>query len=150
MIHAMAQNIWYEDRMWHYDELLRMLNFGTHFAVLPDGQAIRHNQPRTLLWHAAGANTTSCGVELLVPGVFNLPDLDKKIDGPSNFKYPHEQMEGLMNIMRFLVANKYVKEPVYDWNLHSVQSKGRKFDPGYAFSTIEWTEMLQKRYWNGK
>ena len=148
MIHAMAMNIWYQNRMWHYADLLMELDRGIHFAVLPCGQVIQHNDPRTMLWQARGANRESCAVELLVPGVFDLDALYLKIN-EAGAGYPWQQYEGLLNIQRLLVAADYVISPEYNWDLHHVQSHGRKKDPGSAFDVTKWTDMLRVQF-NGE
>ena len=80
MIHAMAQNIWYESRMWNYYDLLTSLGRGVHFAILPDGQVIQHAPITRRLWHARDAHWDSVGGELLVSGVYELCALYSKID----------------------------------------------------------------------
>lgn len=148
MIHAMAQTIYYQGIMRDYTDLLHMLDRGVHFSILPCGQVIQHADPRTMLWHAKGANRESCGVELLVPGVFDLGALRSKIARPTAAYdvYTKPQYVGLMSIMDYLVEINYARSPEYNWDLHSIQSKRRKFDPGAAFSIPAWTEALRLRY----
>ena len=146
MIHAMAMNIWYKGRMWHYADLLSELNRGVHFAILPCGQVIQHNDPRTILWHAKGANSESCGVEMLVPGVFDLDALYTKINSQEHY-YKHSYYKGLIDIQRLLVAKDYVRNPTFNWDIHSAQSRGRKQDPGSSFSINKWTDMLRNQFY---
>jgi len=151
MIHAMAEYIFYEGRIHHYVELLDELNRGVHFAVLPDGQAVQHADPHTLLWHAAGANMESVGVELLVPGVYDLGGLYTKIH--SKWQYPKAQYIGLLNIMSFLDDTGYLigkhatpNGQKFSWDYHSTQSRGRKKDPGSSFNQHIWMNMLEGRF----
>ncbi len=148
MIHAMAMFIWYKDRMWDYAALLQELGRGVHFAILPCGQVIQHNDPRTTLWHARGANRGSCGVELLVEGVFDLDALYRKIDqNTAAFNvYSREQYDGLLSVMDLLVQEEYVRTPYYNWDTHHSQSGGRKRDPGNSFDFATWIEMLRLKY----
>ncbi len=148
MIHAMAQTIYYQGIMWPYTDLLDKLDRGVHFSILPCGQVIQHADPRTMLWHAKGANRESCGVELLVPGVFDLGALYAKIDRKTMAYdvYTLPQYTGLISIMDFLVESDYVRNPFYNWDIHSAQSHHRKKDPGAAFSVTAWTEDLRLRY----
>ena len=148
MIHAMAEYIYYDGRIYHYTELLEELNRGVHFSVLPDGQAVHHNDPHTLLWHAAGANMESSGAELIVPGVYDLNSLYTKIH--SAWQYPRQQYEGLIDIMSFLHNSNYLigspNNSKFNWDLHSVQSQGRKRDPGTSFNQQYWIGMLERRF----
>ena len=148
MIHGMAQTIYYKGIMRDYTDLLHMLDRGVHFSILPCGQLIQLADPRTMLWHAKGANRESCAVELLVPGVFDLGALYAKIDRQvlAYDVYTFRQYTGLLSIMDYLVETDYVRSPFYNWDLHSVQSRGRKKDPGAAFSVRAWTEDLRLRY----
>lgn len=148
MIHAMAMNIWYQNRMWNYAELLMELDRGVHFAVLPCGQVIQHNDPRSMLWQARGANRESCAVELLIPGVFDLDALYTKINN-DGWIYPRAQYVGLISIQRLLTAADYLHSPEYNWDLHHIQSKGRKRDPGSSFNIPMWTDMLREQF-NGE
>ena len=146
MIHAMAEYIWYNGRMWNYRELLVELDRGIHFAILPCGQVIQFNDPRSVLWQARGANHSTCAVELLVPGVFDLDALYSKINSTS-FLYPAMQYDGLFTVMNYLYENlEYVMDPVVDWQLHHEQSKGRKKDPGSSFDIGLWKGMLREQY----
>ena len=148
MIHAMARTIYYQGIMWNYTDLLNKLERGIHFSVFPDGQVVQHADPRTVLWHAKGANRESCGVELLVEGVYDLGALRSLITRPTSAYdvYTRRQYVGLMNIMDYLVETEYVRSPEYNWDLHSIQSAQRKFDPGASFSVATWTEALRFRY----
>ena len=145
MIHAMAMNIWYQNRMWHYADLLEHLGRGVHFAILPCGQVIQHNDPRTTLWQARGANQESCAVELLIPGVFDLTALYTKINSDEHY-YRQSYYNGLLSIQRLLTAADYTRSPQFNWDLHSVQSRGRKHDPGSSFSIDKWTDMLREQF----
>lgn len=147
MIHAMAEYIWHEGKLWHYAELLKYLGNGTHFAVHHTGQVVQHAEPRQMLWHAAGANQESCGVELLIPGVYTLTELYTKISGDGHDGVYHAAYyRGLLNTMKFLHDDGYVRMPEFGWELHSAQSKGRKRDPGSSFSVDQWTDMLRVEF----
>ena len=145
MIHAMAEYIWYEGRMWNYAELLHQLGRGIHFAILPCGQIIQHNDPRTTLWHAKGDNRDSCGVELLIPGVFDLTALYTEINSREHY-YHSTYYTGLLEIQKKLNKIGYLHSPTFNWDLHSAQSRGRKHDPGSSFSIDKWTDMLREEF----
>ena len=150
MIHAMAMNIYYNGRMYSYRELLEELDRGIHFAILPCGQVIQHNDPRSVLWQARGANETTCGVELLIPGVFDYTAFVSKLHTDEWVGYPIQQYQGLRTVMSHLVDLDYVQSPRTDWQLHEQQSGGRKPDPGPHFSQDRWMQMLLERWPHGK
>lgn len=135
MIHAMAQYIWYEGKMYHYDELLTKLSRGVHFAILPDGQIIKHASMDHMMWHAKGFNDKSWGVELIVPGVYDLGALYKKINRKcmAYDVYTREQYDGLLLLLAYMSRGGYISNPTTDWELHQHCSQGRKKDPGIAF-----------------
>jgi len=110
---------------------------------------VKHGEPRDVFWHAKGANFTSVGVELLVPGVFTwdqwLPVIQQM---PEAGVYTARQYDGLLTVMDYLVKDGYVtgNPAEHSWQRHSVQSKGRKPDPGEAFSSKKFNNMLKQHY----
>ena len=141
----MAQYIWYKGKLWPYDLLLEELDRGVHFAILPDGQIVKHAEHTEVMWHARGANTRSVGVELIVPGVYDLAGLYRKIDGQPSMAYDvytRMQYQALMLLQGYLASYSFLADPRIDWTLHSVQSYGRKRDPGSAFSVSTFKEKI--------
>jgi len=145
MIHAMAEYIYFEGRIVHAWELLDMLGRGSHFSITSAGQAVQHQDPRTTLWQAKGANRESCGVEMLIPGVYDLTALYTKINSTEHY-YKQSYYDGLLNIQRYLNSIDYLHSPAFNWDLHSAQSRGRKHDPGSSFSVDKWTDMLREEF----
>jgi len=150
MIHAMAEYIYFEGRIVHAWELLEMLGRGVHFSITPAGQVVQHQDPRTTLWQAAGANRDSCGVEMLIPGVYDITALYTKINSSEHY-YTQSYYSGLIDIVQYLDKEKsYLHSPEYNWDLHSAQSRGRKHDPGSSFSVDKWTTMLREYVEHGR
>ena len=148
MIHAMAEYIWYKDRMWHYTDLLLELNRGVHFAILTDGQIVKHQDHTKVLYHAAGFNLASVGVELIVPGVYDLGALYSKINRKTMAfdVYTREQYKSIALLQGYLASHNFIRNPKIDWGLHSAHSQGRKRDPGYAFDTRHLKEVLDRHF----
>lgn len=145
MIHAMAEYIYFEGRMIHAWELLEMLGRGSHFSIVPSGQVVQHADPRSTLWQARGANRESCGVEMLIPGVYDLTALYTKINSSEHY-YRQSYYDGLLTIQKHLKEQDYLRSPAFNWDTHSAQSRGRKFDPGSSFSIDKWTDMLREEF----
>lgn len=137
MIHAMAQYIWYDGHLHHYDELLTRLARGVHFAILPDGQIIKHSSIGNLLWHAKGFNNKSWGVELIVPGVYDLGGLYRKINRKcmAYDVYTREQYNAILLLLGYMASFGRILSPKTDWGLHEHHSQDRKRDPGASFSS---------------
>ena len=85
---------------------------------------------------------------MLIPGVFDLTALYTKINSQEHY-YQHPYYAGLLNIQKHLVDLDYVRQPNHNWDLHSVQSRDRKHDPGSSFSIDKWTEMLRDEFDGG-
>jgi N-acetyl-anhydromuramyl-L-alanine amidase AmpD len=148
MIHAMAEYIFYKGKMWPYADLLKSLGRGAHFAILTDGQIIQHAPLSSMMWHARGFNRKSWGVELIVPGVYDLAGLYREIDRETMAfdVYTRQQYHGIKNLMVFIASHGYIENPKEDWGTHSAHSQGRKKDPGNAFDIGHLKEVLDGHF----
>lgn len=139
----MAEYIWYKGKMWHYTALLEYLGRGVHFAILPDGQIIRHAEHMMMMYHAKGFNMKSVGVELIVPGVYDLDGLYRKINREcmAYDVYTRDQYRAILLLLGYLASYGYLKNPRTDWGLHEHHSQDRKRDPGAAFDATTLKEL---------
>ena len=137
VIHCMAAEIDYEGKRLSAWELLDTLKLSVHMLIAKDGTRIRCRPDVSIAWHAKGFNTNSLGVEVLVPDVYNLNDLQQRT---KTEWVSHEQLESL--VQQIMIWKKEFHIERID--RHSDLDPGRRwFDPGDGFP---WAELLRRTW----
>ena len=137
VIHCMAAEVDFEGKRLSAWELLDTLKLSVHILIQSDGTRIRCRPDTSVAWHAKGFNTDSLGVEVLVPDVYNLNDLQQRT---KTEWVSHEQLESLVQQIMIWKKEFHIER----MDRHSDLDPGRRwFDPGDGFP---WTELL-KRTW---
>ena len=143
VIHAMAEYIFYEGQLRPAADLLKYIDRGAHFTVLPHGRPVEHIDPSLVAWHAKGYNSVTAGAELLIPGIIDYGGLLREMarECAAFDVYSRGQYRGLIDIISHLLAVGYLDSPL-DYTFHEDLSPGRKFDPGPAFDRGVFHEMV--------
>lgn len=137
VVHCMAEEITYEGRQIKAWDLLDMLKLSAHILIAPSGERTRCRADNQIAYHAKGFNTDSLGVEILVPDVYNLEQLQNRTRTSWVSKAQLDSLE--QQIMIWKNAHK-IEEMVRHSDLDPVR---KWFDPGEGFP---WEELL-KRTW---
>ena len=143
VIHCMAEFIDYKGvrySAWDFLNLVDLpdkVGLSAHVLIPPDGTRIRCRADTEMAWHAKDFNTNSLGVEMLVPGVFNLADLKRRTQTPY---LSDAQMNSL--VQQILIwKNEHRLQRI---DRHSDLDPVRRwFDPGEGFNFEE----LLRRTW---
>ena len=137
VVHCMAEQVLYENKTLPAWELLDFLKLSAHILIHPDGTRIRCRADDEMAWHAKGFNTDSLGVEVLVPDVNNMDELQRKTKTDWVGK---EQMDSL--VQQVMIWKKTY--PIEKIDRHSDLDPARKwFDPGEGF---RWDELLNRTW----
>lgn len=138
VVHCMAEHVDYEGKRIHAWELLYRLGLSSHVLLTPNGVRIVCRREQQGAFHAKGHNTNSLGIEVLVPGVFNLEQLQERTKSP--YVEP-AQFEELVKLVLEWRRAYHIRQI----DRHSdLDPERRWFDPGEGFP---WAELL-KRTWS--
>jgi len=139
----MAAEIDYKGKRYTAWEFLNLVDppdkvgLSAHILIQPDGTRIRCRPDTSMAFHAKGFNTDSLGVEVLVPDVYNLNELQQRT---KTEWVSHEQFESLVQQVMIWKKEFHIEKI----DRHSdLDPKRRWFDPGDGFP---WEELL-KRTW---
>ena len=137
IVHCMAETTIYEGKQYKAWELLDFLGLSAHVLIPPDGSRIRCRHDDQIAWHAKGHNTNSLGVEVLVPDVFNLEQLQDKTRKPW---VSDAQLNTL--VQQIMIWKK--EHRIEKLDRHSDVDPVRKwYDPGAGF---DFTELLRRTW----
>ncbi len=137
VIHCMAENVVLEGKQFSAWELLDHLKLSAHVLISPDGSRTRCRADTEVAWHAKGFNTDSLGVEVLVPDVFNLDQLQQRT---KTTWVSQEQMASLAQ--QIMIWKK--AWPIERIDRHSDLDPARRwYDPGEGFP---WEELLRQTW----
>lgn len=137
VVHCMAAEVNHDGQRLSAWELLDTLKLSAHILIAADGTRTRCRRDAEIAWHAKGFNTNTLGVELLVPDVFNLEQLQQR----TRTSYIAEaQMASLVE--QILIWKK--AWPIADLVRHSDLDPARRwYDPGDGFP---WIELLSRTW----
>lgn len=134
IVHAMGEFISPDGHTWmKAADFLEHKGLSVHALVAPDATIYRCRNDDDGAYHAAGFNTDSLGVEILVPGKHDYPSFTQSI----RYKYTNE--------LQYAALVWQVKEWIKLYNItdikrHSDVSPGRKIDPGAGF---DWGKFME-------
>lgn len=136
VVHAMCEWIAYKGNHYHAVDFLNEIGLSCHYMVGSQGSVIECADPKKrITWHAAGFNTHSIGIEVLVPGVYNYGTFIDKIK--TRWVDPKQ-----FSATCLLVQELMQDYPIYQLVRHCDISPQRKVDPGYGFPWEELTGWL--------
>jgi len=142
----MSEFLVWEGKTLYAKDFLKKLGLSVHGFIKPDGTYDKMIETPGKAFHAgkslhegiSGLNSHFLGVELLVPGVNNYAEFNKKINTPGT--YSQAQFDQTVKVFRFWM-NKY-NIPINNVVRHSdcsgdhVRGKNKgKTDPG---SALDW------------
>jgi len=146
IVHSMSEFLVWEGKTLYAKDFLKKLGLSVHGFIKPDGTYDKMIETPGKAFHAgkslhegiSGLNSHFLGVELLVPGVNNYAEFNKKINTPGT--YSQAQFDQTVKVFRFWM-NKY-NIPINNVVRHSdcsgdhVRGKNKgKTDPG---SALDW------------
>ena len=135
VVHAMGEYIMNrDDQFVHASTFLNDYKLSAHILVTPGGDLIRCRSDNKIGWHAKGHNTSSLGIEFLVPGEHNYVTFISAIKEPYLTKTQYAA--GVDAIIEW--RNLYKIQKV---DRHSDLSPERKVDPGDGFP---WNDFKQR------
>jgi len=114
---------------------LDRLGLHAHALVHPSGEIERMRDDSKIAYHARGHNSTSLGVEVLVPGVHTYATFAAAIAEPG--WVGDRQLDALVKLVRHWRDTHGIRQIVR----HSDISPGRKIDPGAGFP---WAELIAR------
>lgn len=133
VIHAMGEYITTPDQDYTAVEYLNHLRLSCHYMVTPSGVVINCANPdNRTTWHAKGHNSSSIGIEILVPGVHYYGSFLAKIKTDWCKK---DQFDASIELVKGLIT-KYNGLGVAR---HSDLDPDRKQDPGDGF---KWDQFM--------
>lgn len=137
VIHAMAEYVKYpDDNILDAWSCLEAEALSVHYMVTPSGVILNCTPESHIAWHCRGYNTTSIGIEFLVPGVYTYREFEEEI------KYPYilySQKSAGYKLLQDL-QNRYPEAKLFR---HSDLDPERKVDPGEGFPWAELTWRLE-------
>jgi len=146
IVHSMSEFLVWEGKTLYAKDFLKKLGLSVHGFIKPDGTYDKMIETPGKAFHAgkslhegiSGLNSHFLGVELLVPGVNDYAEFNKKINTPGT--YSQAQFDQTVKVFRFWM-NKY-NIPINNVVRHSdcsgdhVRGKNKgKTDPG---SALDW------------
>lgn len=138
IVHVMAAEIDYEGKRLSAWDLLNKLGWSAHILLSTDGTRTRCRPDNLIAYHAKGFNTNSLGIEILIPGVYNLDQLKAYTAKP--YTLPQAQMDVLV---QQIMIWKHAHEIESIYRHSDVDPARRWFDPGEGFP---WTGLLQRTW----
>lgn len=122
IIHAHGEYLWYEDKWFHFIEFQDHIGLSAHYWITPLGNIIERVPPTEKAWHAKGVNSSSIGIEFIVPGfIKQYSDFTEKIK--TDWLSDQQLKSGVALV-------QHLGLPI---RRHSDQAPGRKVDPGSGF-----------------
>ena len=131
VIHSMAEYLYVDTVIYDAWTFLKNQALSAHYIITPSGVVFRCVPQYYKAWHCRGHNSTSIGVEFLVPGVYNYISFRNRIKTP--YLTPAQIVAG----QEWL---EYIQDcyPGADLVRHSALDPKRKVDPGEGFP---WTQL---------
>lgn len=129
IIHAMGEFIKCDGSYLHAVDFLREIGLSAHALICPDGSIIQCRPIDKGAYHAKGHNTTSIGIEFLVPGPHDYGSFIETIKKP------------YLTDAQYLAGVELCHKWGEDLNIvrHSDIDPQRKKDPGAGFP---WDEFI--------
>jgi len=129
IVHAMAEYLEIGDEDVPAVEFLHRQRLSAHAVVKPSGVVIRTRRDDQGAYHARGFNSTTLGVEVLVPGAHTYGTFIEAIKEPDWVS--EAAYDATVRLVRdWMDAHEIEAEAV---QRHSDVSQGRKPDPGVGF-----------------
>lgn len=135
VIHAMGEWLDFADHDMYCIEYLRKIGLGAHYFVTPTGTVIKCGDDNHILYHAKGANRTTIGIELMVPGLHTMETFLGVI---KDHWCPDVQFYAAAELTAQLCATHEIE--VENVKRHS-DITSRKSDPGAGF---EWKRFCDR------
>lgn len=134
VIHAMGEFIKCDGTYLHAVDFLREAGLSAHALICPDGSVIQCRPIDKGAYHAKGHNTTSIGIEFLVPGPHDYGSFIEAIDKP------------YITDAQFLAGIALCKKWGEDLNIvrHSDIDPQRKKDPGAGFPWDDFIDEIRR------